>query len=227
MERQFAEWGVAATRIAAFDGRGGNLRYFLNGEMPTGIAPPRLACYASHLAAIRAFLMTREERAVIMEDDCSFETVAHWPFTWSEAEALLPFHLDALQMTIINDRAVTVALHRRYMNDYSSAAYLITRRYAEKLAALYFDGDKARLDHAFNPELTSEIMLFEPGASYAMPLFSYETDFASQLRPDHAEALHEPSRKRIMQFWREEAAKLPDWRALFRVNPALGRLPPV
>ena len=227
MERQFAEWGVAATRIAASDGRTKNIRKFLNYEILGEIAPSRLACYASHLKAIRAFLETKAERAVIMEDDCSFETVAHWPFTWSEAEALLPFHYDALQMTIINDRAVTVALHRRYMNDYSSAAYLITRRYAEKLAALYFDGDRVRLNHAFNPELTSEIMLFEPGASYAMPLLSYETGFASQLRPGHAEALHEPSRKRIMRFWREEAAKLPDWRALFRVNPALGRLPPV
>ena len=226
MERQFAEWGVAATRVAAVDGAAEAPGDFLTGGWPEGLSAARLACYASHVSALEAFLADGAARGVIMEDDCSFETVAYWPFTWAEAEARLPFDADIVQLSLISDASMTMRLHRRLITNYSAAAYLVTRRYAEKLMGLYTSNGAPCFDRAFKPELTSEIMLFEPGSAYTLPVFSYETSFASHLRDGHVERLHRPCREIGLRFWRDVAPELDDWRVLFDYDPAFGRMAP-
>lgn len=225
LEQQFRTWGIGATRIAAIDGAVTPPDAFLEGSWPVDVSAQRLACYASHLFALKAFLDSGADRALIMEDDCSLETVPFWPFSWQDAEALLPFDADIVQLSLISETMMTMRLHRRHITNYSAAAYLITRRYAAKLLDLHFGGDKPCLNRDFRPELTSEVMLFEPGSAYTIPLFSYETGFASTLRAEHVDRLHRPCREIAMRFWREVVPTLDDWRVLFDYNPAFGRIP--
>lgn len=226
MEAQLAAWGLKAVRIDAIDGAATPPSAFLVGETPDDATPARLACYASHLEALASFVADGAARGLIMEDDCSFDTVPHWPFTWAEAEAHLPFDADIVQLSLISDRTMTMKLHRRLLTNYSSAAYLVTRRYAEKLLALHRESGVARFDQAFRPELTSEIMLFEPGSAYTAPLFTIDTTFPSSLREDHVNALHKPCRNIALRFWREVAPEIDDWRVLFDYDPAFGRTAP-
>ncbi len=225
MERQFKIWGIDATRIAAIDGAAMSPDAFLDGTWPAEMSVQRLACYASHLFALKAFIDSGADRALIMEDDCSLETVPFWPFTWRDAEALLPFDADIVQLALIADITMTMRLHRRHITNYSAAAYLVSRRYAGKLLDLYMGGSKPRFDRNFRPELTSEVMLFEPGSAYTIPLFSYETGFTSSLRAEHVDRLHRPCREIAMRFWREVVPTLEDWRVLFDYDPAFGRTP--
>ena len=79
---------------------------------------------------------------MIMEDDCDISTVSHWNFNWKDFYSKLPYDWDVIQLAIINPAQVHVRLHRRWINDFSTACYIITRHHAEKLVRLHCRDDK-------------------------------------------------------------------------------------
>ena len=58
-----------------------------------------IGCVTSHIKAMKHWLETSDSPyAVIMEDDCSLETVAYWNFTWKDFLGNAPYAWDVLQL---------------------------------------------------------------------------------------------------------------------------------
>ena len=142
------------TRISAYDGREDDLSDILKGRYPDAMTSGEVGCTTSHLKALKEFLKTDAPCAIIMEDDCDISTVSYWGFTWKDFYAKLPYDYDVVQLAIINPAAVYAQMHRRFVNDFSTACYLITRHHAEKLVRLHCRGDKYKLDPVSYTHLT-------------------------------------------------------------------------
>ena len=149
MENHLEYWGIEKyTRISAYDGREDDLGDILKGRYPDNMSSGEVGCVTSHLKAIKHFLETSDDPcALIMEDDCDINTVAHWPFTWKDFYCKIPYDYDVIQLAVINPAQVHMKMHRRFVNDFSTACYLIHRRYGQKLMDLHVRGDKYKLDN--------------------------------------------------------------------------------
>ena len=133
-ENMFKEWEVEKyTRVSAYDGREDDLSDILKGKYPDGMTSSEVGCTTSHLKALKMFLETDAPCALMMEDDCDISTVFHWGFTWKDFYSKIPYDYDVIQLAIINPATVYAQLHRRFINDFSTACYLITRHTQKNL----------------------------------------------------------------------------------------------
>ena len=96
-----------------------------------------VGCVTSHLNAMKMFLETDAPCALMMEDDCDISTITYWPFTWKEFNAKVPYDYDVVQLAVINPAQIHMKMHRRFVNDFSTACYMITRRHAQKLVDVF------------------------------------------------------------------------------------------
>ena len=229
MEDQFKYWEVEKyERISAYDGRGDNdLGEILKGKYPDQMTSGEVGCVTSHLKALKKFLNeTDEPCALIMEDDCDLGTVLHWGFTWKDFYAKVPYDYDVVQLAIINPASITVQLHKRFVNDFSTACYLITRRHAQKLVDLHCRGDKYKLDQGMKPRAVADDLIYNSGNTFAMPLFLYKISLGSDIHDIHVDVFHKSSHDGLWNFWQTESKKIDDWSTMFDYNPYAGRLPP-
>ena len=134
MQDQFEYWNIKDyTRISAYDGREDDLSDILTGRYPDNMLSGEVGCTTSHLKAMKEFLKTDKPYAIMMEDDCDLDLVKFWNFTWQDFYAHLPYDWDVVQLAIICTGDLHVHLHKRFVNDFSTACYIITRHHAEKL----------------------------------------------------------------------------------------------
>ena len=137
-ESMLKEWEVENyTRVSAYDGRDDDLSDILKGTYPDRMTSGEVGCTTSHLKAMKMFLETDAPCAIMMEDDCDISTAFHWGFGWKDFYAQIPYDYDVIQLAIINPASVYAQMHRRFINDFSTACYLITRHHAEKLVRLH------------------------------------------------------------------------------------------
>lgn len=136
------------------------------------------ACTCSHLLAIKHFYENIDnDEIIIFEDDVSFEFLQYIPYNWSNFRKTIPINFNIIQLAIatynpINKYLIKTSLVNKY---YCSAAYLITKKYAKILVEKYFDKDgKINLSNK-NP-VTIDLILSNSGATYSIPIFTYETD---------------------------------------------------
>ena len=116
------------TRISAYDGRDDDLSDILKGRYPEQMTSGEVGCTTSHLKAIKHWYETSDTPyAVIMEDDFDLDIVRCWSFTWSNFIAKMPYDWDVIQLAIICTGGLHVTLHRRFVNDFSTACYIISR----------------------------------------------------------------------------------------------------
>jgi GR25 family glycosyltransferase involved in LPS biosynthesis len=229
MEAQLRYWGVENwQRISAHDGRDGkDLSHLLRGQPPEQMHSGEIGCVTSHLKAIEHFLSQSDAPcAIIMEDDCDLGVAHYWPFAWREFFAQIPYDYDVIQLAIINPVQVYLQLHRRFVNDFSTACYLITRHYAQKLVNLHVRGAQYQLDQGVLPRAVADDLIYNAGNTFAIPLFAFNIQFKSTIHADHVATLHRNSHDGIWHFWRNEASKVPDWHQVFHYNPYAGRLAP-
>ncbi len=134
MEDQFKYWGIENyTRISAYDGREDDLSDIIKGRYPEMMSSGEIGCVTSHLKAIKHWYETSDSPyAVIMEDDCNLDLVKFWNFTWNDFYCRIPYDWDVMQIAIICTGDVHVKVHKRFVNEFSTACYLITRHHAEK-----------------------------------------------------------------------------------------------
>ena len=71
----------------------------------------------------------------------------------------LKYDFDVVQLAIINPSSVSVRLHRRFVNDFSTASYLITRHHAKKLVDLHCRGDFYKLDQGVKPRAVADDLI--------------------------------------------------------------------
>ncbi len=227
MEEMLKYWEIEDyTRISAYDGREDDLSDILKGRYPDNMSSGEVGCVTSHLKALKEFLKTDAPCALVMEDDCDINTVTHWGFNWRDFYSRLPYDYDVVQLAIINPAQVHVPLHRRFVNDFSTACYIITRHHAEKLVRLHCRGDKYKLDQGVKPRAVADDLIYNSGNTFAIPLFLYKIELGSSIHDIHIDVFHKSSYEGLWQFWRNQSSDIDDWNQFFEYDPYFGRIPP-
>jgi hypothetical protein len=168
---------------------------------------------------------TDEPILLVLEDDCDISTVTHWPFSWRDFQSQLPYDFDVVQLAIINPSSVSVRLHRRFVNDFSTASYLITRHHAKKLVDLHCRGNFYKLDQGVKPRAVADDLIYNSGNTFAIPIFLYKIELGSTIHDIHVDVFHRSSHDAIWDFWKNGAIDL-DWRGdMFQYDPFAGRIP--
>ena len=225
MENQFKHWGVENyTRISAYDGRDDDLSDIIKGRYPEDMTSGEIGCTTSHLKAIKHWLDTSDSPyAIIMEDDCDISTVFHWGFTWKDFYAKIPYDWDVVQLAIICTGALHVRIHKRFVNDFSTACYMITRHHAEKLMKYHVRGEKYKIDNGVKPRAVADDLIYNSGNTYSVPIFLYKLALGSSIHPEHVDMIHKASYYGLMGFWKETGCY---WKVdeLMQFDPYLGRI---
>ena len=225
MENQFKHWGVENyTRISAYDGRDDDLSDIIKGRYPEDMTSGEIGCTTSHLKAIKHWLDTSDSPyAIIMEDDCDISTVFHWGFTWKDFYAKIPYDWDVVQLAIICTGALHVRIHKRFVNDFSTACYMITRHHAEKLMKYHVRGEKYKIDNGVKPRAVADDLIYNSGNTYSVPIFLYKLALGSSIHPEHVDMIHKASYDGLMGFWKETGCY---WKVdeLMQFDPYLGRI---
>jgi len=225
MEEQFKYWQVENhTRIAGYDAREDDVSEHLKGRIPDNVTQAELGCCMSHLKAIKHFYEeTDDEYCMILEDDVDFSTVKYWNFSWHEFVGLLPYDWDCIQMTTITTGDIHVKLHLKFINDFSAAAYLISRHHAAKIIKHHIRGDKYKLDNGVQPRAVSEDVVLESGKTFSIPLFLYNLQFGSTIHQEHIGVFHQGPHAALTNYWQQQGASV-DIREWMSYDPYLGRI---
>lgn len=228
MEDQFKYWEIENyTRISAYDGREDDLSDIVSGRYPEMMTSGEIGCITSHLKAIKHWYETSDSPyAIIMEDDCSMDLVRFWNFTWDDFYAHIPYDWDVVQIAIICTGDIHVKLHKRFVNDFSTACYMITRHHAQKLVNLHCRDGKYKLDNGVKPRAVADDLIYNSGNTFAIPLFLYKIELGSSIHDIHIDVFHKSSHQGLWSFWENDALKIPDWNDIFNYDPYFGTLPP-
>ena len=224
METQFKYWEIKDyTRISAHDGREDDLSDIIKGRYPTMMKSGEIGCVTSHLRAMKEFLKTDAPYAIMMEDDCDLDLVKYWNFSWDDFYAHIPYDWDVVQIAIICTGDLHVKLHKRFVNDFSTACYLITRHHAEKLVRLHCRGDKYKLDQGMKPRPVADDLIYNSGNTYAIPMLMYKVELGSSIHPEHVEVFHKGNHKALWDYWQQHGPYM-DIKDYMNYDPYLGRV---
>ena len=225
MEDQFKYWEIKNyTRISAYDGREDDLSDILTGRYPEMMTSGEIGCVTSHLKAIKHWMETSDSPyAIIMEDDCNLDLIKFWNFTWNDFYAHIPYDWDVVQIAIICTGDIHVKLHKRFVNDFSTACYLITRHHAEKLLKHHVRGEKYKLDQGVKPRAVADDLIYNSGNTYSIPLLIYKIELGSSIHPEHIDAIHRGNHDGLFNFWVNGGSSL-EINDLMNYDPYLGRI---
>ena len=225
MEEQFKYWEVDNyTRISAYDGREDDLSDIISGRYPSMMTSGEIGCTTSHLKALRYYLENSDSPyAVIMEDDVDLQLIQYWDFTWKEFYSLVPYDWDVVQLAIICTGALHVQLHKRFVNDFSTACYIITRNHAEKIVRLHCRGNKYKLDNGVKPRAVADDIIYNSGNTFSIPILLYRIVLGSSIHPDHIDIFHRSSHDGLLNYWQQNGSRI-NIRELMNYDPYLGRV---
>ena len=224
MEDQFKYWELTDYhRVSAYDGREDELGHILKGRYPDMMSSGEIGCTTSHLKAMKEFLKTDAPYAIMIEDDCDLDLVRFWNFTWADFMAKIPYDWDVVQIAIICTGDIHLKIHKRFVNEFSTACYIITRHHAEKLVRLHCRGDKYKLDNGVKPRPVADDLIYNSGNTYALPLLLYKFELGSSIHPEHVDAFHRGNYNAQFNFWKETGAQMPI-DELMNYDPYLGRV---
>ena len=225
MENQLKYWEIENyERISAYDGREDDLGDILKGRYPENMTSGEIGCTTSHLKAIKHWLDTSDSSyAVIMEDDVSLDTVKYWDFSWSNFMSKVPYDWDVIQLAIICTGDLHVRLHKRFVNDFSTACYIISRHHAEKLVKHHVRGDKYKIDNGCKPRAVADDLIYNSGNTFAIPLLVYRYELGSSIHPNHIDAYHRGNYEALTNFWAQNGSNI-DIRDYMNYDPYLGRI---
>jgi len=230
MENQFKDWEIEDyTRISAYDGREDDLSDIISGRYPEMMSSGEIGCTTSHLNAMKHFLDNSDAPyAVIMEDDCNLDMVKFWNFTWNDFYAHFPYDWDVVQLAIICTGDMHVRLHKRFVNDFSTACYVINRYHAEKLVRLHCRGgytgkQKYKLDQGVKPRPVADDLIYNSGNTFAIPLLIYKIELGSSIHPEHIDMIHKGNHDALWNFWQQQSASI-NIADFMNYDPYLGRV---
>jgi hypothetical protein len=225
MESQFEYWEIENyTRISAYDGRDDDLSDIISGKYPDLMTSGEIGCTTSHLKAIKYWYETSDSPyAIIMEDDCNLDLVKYWNFSWTDFYSRIPYDWDVVQIAIICTGDLHIKLHKRFVNDFSTACYLITRHHAEKLLRHHVRNEKYKLDQGVKPRAVADDLIYNSGNTYSIPLLFYRIELGSSIHPEHIDAIHRGNYDGLLNFWSHNGSSL-DISDLMDYDPYLGRI---
>ena len=230
MEEQFKYWEITNyERISAYDGRDDDLSHIIKGRYPNQMSGGEIGCTTSHLKAMKHFLDTSDAPyAIMMEDDCDLDLVRFWNFTWTDFIAYLPYDWDVVQIAIICTGDLHVRLHKRFVNDFSTACYLITRHHAEKLIRLHCRGgytgeQKYKLDNGCKPRPVADDLIYNSGNTFSIPLLLYKIELGSSIHQEHIDMIHRGNHEALTHFWETNGLGV-NIKEYMDYDPYLGRI---
>ena len=224
MEEQFKYWEIENyTRVSAYDGRESDLGEIIKGRYPDMMSSSELGCTTSQLKAIKQIYESGEPYAIMMEDDCNLDLVRFWNFTWKDFYCKLPYDWDVCQIAIICTGDIQIKVHKRFVNEFSTACYLITRHHAEKMLKLHVRGEKYKLDNGVRPRPVADDLLYNSGNTYALPLLLYKIELGSSIHPEHIDVFHKGNYEAQYNFWSQKGAQM-SIDELMDYDPYLGRV---
>lgn len=225
MEDQFKYWEVPEyTRISAYDGREDDLSDILVGRYPDHMSSGEIGCTTSHLKALKHWLLTSDSSyAILMEDDCDMDLIKFWNFTWEDLYAHFPYDWDVVQLAIICTGDLHVKLHKRFVNDFSTACYVINRYHAEKLVRLHCRGEKYKLDQGVKPRAVADDLIYNSGNTFAIPLLMYKIELGSSIHPEHIGSFHKGNHDALWNYWQQNSSTV-DIKDFMNYDPFLGRV---
>ena len=120
---------------------------------------------------------------------------------------------------------IQVKLHKRFVNEFSTACYIINRHHAEKLInTLILKGDeKYRLDNGVKPRPVADdlILHHNSGNTFSIPLLLYR-ELGSSIHPDHIDA-HKGNYSAQLNYWQQNGMHI-DIRDYMNYDPYHGRV---
>ena len=224
MENQFKDWDIKDyTRISAYDGREDDLSDIISGRYPEMMSSGEIGCTTSHLKAMKEFLKTDAPYAIMMEDDCDLDLIKFWNFKWIDFYAHFPYDWDVIQMAIICTGDLHVRLHKRFVNDFSTACYVINRHHAEKIVRLHCRGEKYKLDQGVKPRAVADDLIYNAGNTFSIPLLMYKVELGSSIHPEHIDLIHKQNHDALWNFWQQSSASI-NIADFMNYDPYLGRV---
>ena len=208
MQEQFKYWEIENyERISAYDGREDDLSGIIKGIYPTNMLTGEIGCTTSHLKALKHYLETSDSPyAIVMEDDCNLDVVQFWNFAWQDVYAFFPYDWDVVQIAIICTGDLHVKLHKRFVNDFSTACYVISRHHAEKLVRLHCRGDKYKIDQGVKPRPVADDLIYNSGNTFSIPLLMYKIELGSSIHPEHIDVFHKGNHDGLWNYWQQNGA---------------------
>ena len=212
-KKEFKKYGVTDyTVIEAIDGRESDLSDLISGNYPR-LKPSEIGCIASHIKALKHWLDTSDsEYAIIMEDDFSFDTVEHWNFDWNYVIENIPVNSEIVQLIMIKNEPIDFRMHKKIKFDYSdrmiyewsTACYVIKRNYAKALVSTHYkDGKYILQSHGFKNQ-AADVILYNLGNAYSMPLFTHILDPDNSINGNHND-FHTKSKNNIDSWWQNNS----------------------
>jgi GR25 family glycosyltransferase involved in LPS biosynthesis len=177
--------------------------------------PQEIGCIASHIKAIKHWLDTSDsEYAIIMEDDCNFDTVQHWSWDWDYVMNSIPKNFDIFQMVMIKNDNVIFNIHKKekfnykekHNHSWSTACYLIKRSYGEYLVKKHYVNNKYNIYNKILKLNVADVLLYNFGNAYSMPLFTHDMDMENSINHNHEEQ-HNKSKNNIDRWWKNQSNK--------------------
>ena len=225
MEQQFDYWGIEKyTRISAYDGRDDDLSHIIKGRYPEDMSSGEIGCTTSHLKAIKHWYDTTDTPyAIFMEDDVDISTAKFWSFNWVDFMAHVPYDWDVVQLAIICTGALHVRIHKRFVNDFSTACYIINRHHAEKLIRYHCRGDKYKLDNGCKPRPVADDLIYNCGNTFSIPLLLYKMELGSSIHQEHIDWIHKGNHQALSNFWVTNGSNV-NIKEYMDYDPYLGRI---
>ena len=225
MEDQFKYWEIENyTRISAYDGRNDDLSDIIKGRYPDNMTSGEIGCTTSHLRAIKYWYDNSDSPyAIFMEDDVDLQLVKFWNFTWQDFASKIPYDWDVIQLAIICTGDLHIKLHKRFVNDFSTAAYMVTRHHAEKLLKFHIRDGKYKLDQGVKPRAVADDLIYNSGNTFSIPIFLYRIELGSSIHPEHIDVFHKASHNGLLEYWKNKGYDM-SIDDLMNYNPYLGRV---
>jgi GR25 family glycosyltransferase involved in LPS biosynthesis len=212
--KEFDKYGVTDYAvIEAVDGRNSDLSNLISGDYPR-LKASEIGCVMSHIKALNHWLETsNSDYAIIMEDDFSFDTVQFWQWDWEYVYNNIPKNADIVQLIMIKNDPVTFSIHKKqpYKKEtnmtysWSTACYLIKREYAQKLVKIHYSKQKYRLPHHGYKNQAADVILYNLGNAYSIPLFTHMLDIKNSINHQHG-SFHSRSKENIDNWWKNNSS---------------------
>lgn len=175
-------------------------------------------CYVSILvnqlqSIIDWYNENTSETCIIAEDDLSLLPCRYWPFDWKYFVSNLPCNWDCVQLQIIGGSYIPMGFTKRTKNNHGATAYLINRRYAEKLISMHYVDGKFKFYNNYGyskywPEYhyqSPDFVPYEIGVTYSFPIFVTNNNFGSDCYDGRINGMAKKSDYVVAQWWKDSA----------------------
>ena len=158
------------------------------------------ACLLSHLKTIKQFSDSSYETCLILEDDMSLEFVKYWNESIKNIISNAPKDWEILMLTYITDKQITNTYTLNNGDIYSSAAYVLNKKSANKFIKSIYKNNKYVLPkdsiHTADEFIFSSFKTY----TYKYAYFIYPDNNDSTIHNNHLE-FHMFSKKNIKKLW--------------------------